>query len=1066
MRKIVTALTVLLLGAVLTYGQSRVITGQVKDEKGNPVPFATVKVKGNSGRAVSADQDGNYKIDVGSSNALIFSASGFDTKEASVTGSVVSVVLPNAQGGLQEVVVTALGQTQSKAKLGYSTTTFSNTAITRTAPVGMLDGLAGKIAGADISNQGGPGSSTKVVLRGYGVIGGGNNQPLYVIDGVPLSDASPISPNNPLSMNSNIDFGNGMSSVNPNDIENITILKGTAASSLYGSLAKNGVIMITTKRGRTGKLKIDYSGSANFSYVGKLPDMQDQYGQGWGAQFILSENGSWGPKLDGQMRPWGSIVDNSQLVKPFSFVKDNVRNVYQVGTEYNNTIALSGGNTNNRFYFSYGNVTSDGVIPTDADMLQRNSFALRTNSTYDKFTINTSFNYVNRRMNAPYTGQGGSDGASFFEEILQIPVDIPIRDFQAYHNKFFNVDNYFTPFAENPYYALHENKNTQTSDRFFGNMDMSYKFDNHFTAEFRLGGDFTNARQYGYKQVNQPKPGSWNAGANPEGAVRNRDVGSVSQEADYYGLVNGDFLVKYNANINNDWTVDATAGINYYQADQKNELAAITDLVIPGFFNLSNSSNPPTTNDYQLHKKRIGAYGQVTFGWKDQVFLSGNARNDWSSTLPINNNSFFYPGANISWIASKTLDLSRTPISFWKVRAGYGQTGSDADPYLVYPTLAPGVVAMPFGSVKAPFNGTPAFAISNIIGNPNLQPVKTTEFEFGTEIRFFKNRLGVDATYYDKTTKGQILQVPISPSTGATRLVQNLGEITNKGIELTVDAKPVDTKDFTWSLVYTYSKNWNNVVSLNSALSKVILNDAYDAELDVVVGKPVGAFYAPVPQIDSATGKMVVNAQTGFSVAAPDKGYYGSAQRDYMMGLTNTFTYKDWTLNFSLDYRKGGVMYSGTADLLLFTGNAKATLYNDRQPFIIPNSVNAVDDGNGHTQYVENTTYVSKGGFYDYFYPTNNKGLAYYQRIFDKSFLKLRDVSLSYRLPTAWASKIKATNAALSVYGRNFLLWTPKANMYVDPEGTNQGNDIQGELGEFRAMPLSKQYGVALKLSF
>jgi len=1066
MRKIVTALTVLLLGAVLTYGQSRVISGQVKDDKGNPVPFATVKVKGNSGRAVSADQDGNFKIDVGSSNALIFSASGFDTKEASVSGSTVSVVLNNAQGGLQEVVVTALGQTQSKAKLGYSTTTFSNAAITRTAPVGMLDGLAGKIAGADISNQGGPGSSTKVVLRGYGVIGGGNNQPLYVIDGVPLSDASPISPNSPLNLNGNIDFGNGMSSVNPNDIENITVLKGTAASSLYGSLAKNGVIMITTKRGKGGKLRIDYSGSANFSYVGKMPTMQDQYGQGWGAQFILSENGSWGPKLDGKMRPWGSLVDNSQLVKPFSFIDDNIRNVYDVGTEYNNTIALSGGSATNRFYFSYGNVSSNGVIPTDADMLQRNSLALRTNSTFDKFTINTSLNYVNRRMNAPYTGQGGSDGASFFEELLQIPVDIPIRDFKAYKNKFFNVDNYFTPYAENPYYALNENKNTQTSDRFFGNVDMSYKFNNHWTAEFRLGGDFTNARSFGYKQVNAPRPGSWNAGANPEGASRAKDVGSVLQGSDYFGLINGDFLVKYNANIGNDWTVDATAGLNYYQADQKNIFTQITNLVIPGFFNLSNSSAPPTTNDYQSHRKRIGAYGQVTFGWKDEVFLSGNVRNDWSSTLPIDNNSFFYPGANVSWVASKTLDLSRTPISFWKLRAGYGQTGSDADPYLVYPTLVKGTVAMPFGTVQAPFNGTPAFAVSNVIGNPNLQPVKTSEFEFGTEIRFVKNRFGIDATYYDKTTKGQVLQVPISPGTGYTRLVQNLGEVTNKGIELTIDGKIIDNKDFTWAFTYTYSKNWNKVVSLNSALSKIILNDAYDAELDAVPGKPVGAFYAPVPKIDSATGKIVTSAETGFSVAADDKGYYGTAQRDYMMGLINTFTYKDWSLNFSLDYRKGGVMYSGTSDLLLFTGNAKATLYNDRQPFIIPNSVNEVSDGNGHSSYVENTTYIPKDDYYDYWYPTKNKGLAYYQRIFDKSFLKLRDVTLSYRLPQAYASKIKASNIAISVYGRNFLLWTPKANMYVDPEGSNQGNDLAGELGEFRAAPLSKQYGVALKISF
>ena len=512
MRKRLLLFAVLLLFGVWSFSQnSRKITGQVKDESG-PVSFATI-TETNTSNSVTSDVNGNFNITI-TGNQITITAVDHTAQTIAVSGDVVNVTLVRGGGQLQEVVVTALGQTRSKAKVGYASSTFNSEAINRTAPVSPLDALQGKIAGADISHIGGPGASTKVVLRGYGVIAGGSNQPLYVIDGVPLSDARFGS------ANGNTDYGNSAGDINPSDIETITVLKGTEAASLYGSSAKNGAIMITTKRGRPGKLKVEYNGSVNFSKVGKLPDLQKTFGQGWSGTFILSENGSWGPKLDGKERLWGSIVDNSQLLKPYSFIDDNVRDFYDMGTEYNNTIALSGGSDVTSFYFSYGNVTSNGVIPSNSDNLQRNSFSLRTNSKFNKFTINSSFNYVNRKMNAPFTGQGVSAGTSTFENILQIPVDIKISDFKDYKNKFFNIDNYFTPYAENPYYPLYENRNTQNSDRFFGNIDAGYKFTNELSAQLRVGGDFTNARTFEYKAVNAPSPGSWNAGNNPESATK------------------------------------------------------------------------------------------------------------------------------------------------------------------------------------------------------------------------------------------------------------------------------------------------------------------------------------------------------------------------------------------------------------------------------------------------------------------------------------------------------------------------------------------------------------------
>ncbi|HWJ92378.1 MAG TPA: SusC/RagA family TonB-linked outer membrane protein [Flavisolibacter sp.] len=1058
MRRIVSLLSMLVLCSIMALAQTRTVTGRVTDAQGKGVPFASVTIKGTT-TGVSADETGAFSIQAAPNSVLVFSAAGFQPIEVNIGNQTTISATINNQSALTEVVVTALGQSRSRAKVGYTTQTFNTEAINRAAPVSALEGLQGKVAGADISHVGGPGASTKVVLRGYGNIAGANNQPLYVIDGVPLNDAR-------FGASSVSDFGNAASDINPNDIETITILKGTAAASLYGSLARNGAIMITTKRGRAGKLRVDYNGSANFSQVGKLPEFQKTFGQGWGGTFILSENGSWGPKMDGKERLWGSVVDNSQLIKPFSFIDDNMRDFYNTGREYNNTIGLSGGNETTTFYFSYGNVTSDGVLPSKSDYLQRNTLALRTNSRFKNLTMNTSFNYVNRQMNAPYTGQGTSEGSSLFEEILQIPVDLRITDFRDYKNKFFNVDNYFTPFAENPYYPLYENKNTQTSDRFFGNLDMNYRFVDWLSAQLRVGGDVTNARTFGYKAVNAPSPGSWNAGANPESASRAPDVGTVSELNNYLALINGDFILKINKSLGSSISLEALAGYNYNQQDSKGVSASITNLVIPGFYNLSNSSIKPNAADARSRKISMGAYAQAVLGWREQLFLTLNARNDWSSTLPIENNSFFYPGANLSWIASQTLDLSNTSVSLLKFRAAYGKTGADPAPYQVYPSLIIGNVALPFGSITFPFNGVSAFGIDNTLGNLNLEPIITTEAEVGTEIRLFKNRLGLDVALYNKKTEGQIFAVPISPSTGYTRLVRNLGTVRNKGIEATFDAKPVATRDFNWGLTYTFSKNWNEVEDLTGGPQFVSLASAYDAEMRAYPGKSVTGIYAPVAQY-TADGKVIVNPATGVPLVAADKGYYGDANYDYMMGLVNNISFRNWGLNFSLDYRKGGVMYSGTSDLALFVGNSYVTTYNDRRPFIIPNSVvqNGVD-ANGKPLYVENTTQINEANYDAYWYPTSNLGFAYQNRIIDRSFFKLRDVSLSYNFPQAWASKIRATNLGLSVYARNLLLWTPSSNIYLDPEASNLGNDLGSQLGEFRTAPVSKQFGVQLRASF
>lgn len=1065
MRKFLTILIILILPGPLAFAQNRTIQGTVIDETGKPVSGASITIKGTP-NGTPANEAGDFTINAKAGQTIQISASGFITSEVKIGASnTMNITIKRGTNVMEEVVVTALGQTSRKAKLGYSTSTFNSETINRTANVSALDALSGKIAGAEISNTGGPGSSTKVILRGYGVIAGGSNQPLYVVDGVPLTDSRQGS--SAVGLTTQNDFGNSAGDINPNDIASITVLKGTAASSLYGSAARNGAIMITTKRGKAGKLRVDFAGSANFSKVGKLPTMEDKFGQGWNATFIPGENGSWGPELDGKDRLWGSVVNNSQLLKPFSFIDNNIRNFYTTGLELNNDIAISGGSDKSTFYFSYGNVESDGVIPTNSDYLGRNSLSLRTNNKFGKFSFNSFFNYINKLVRQPATGQGSSSGSTIFQDLLQIPVDIPIHDFRDYTNQFFDVNSYFTPYAENPYYGLHENGNSQTSDRFFGSVDMDYQFTQEFAAQLRVGADVRNARGFAYNAVNAAAPGSWNAGGNTEGSSKTPDVGSVSESNNYFGNINGDFILKYQKNIGSNFNLDALAGANFFQADTKSVFSEITDLLVPGFYNLSNSTKPPTTNDAKSRQRLFGVYASATLGYKSLLYVTLNARNDWSSTLPIDNNHFFYPGGNLSWIVSNTFNLGGTPISYLKFRAGYGQTGNSPQPYLIYPSLIAGSVPIPFSSVNFPFNGISAFEISNAIANAHLQPIITTEAELGMEIHFLNNRIGLDVAVYDKKTDGQIFNVPISPASGYTSLVQNLGLVSNKGIEAGLNLKPVDSKNFTWTLDYNFSKNWNKVDHLTSGLQKVtIFGIAGGAELDAIPGKSVSGIYAFGPQY-TPDGKIIVSATTGKPIQTPDRIYYGNAENDYAMGLSNNFRYKEWNLNFSLDFRKGGVFYSKTAEQLLFTGNARPTIYNDRKPFILPNSVvqNGVDN-NGKPVYVENTTPITESNFQDFWPESGNPALAFGNDILDRSFLKLRNISLSYSLPNSIASKIKASNLTLTIYSRNILLWTPASNFYIDPEATNFGNDLSSQLGEFETAPTSMQFGVALKASF
>lgn len=1045
--------------ASMAFAQNQTVTGTVtSQDEGLPIPGVTVKIKGSS-QGTQTGTDGKYTVNVANGTTLVFSFIGYATQEVVVTKNIMNVVLILSSKQLGEIVVTGLGISKAKKTLGYAQTTVKNEDINRSAPNNPFGALQGKVAGVNISNVGGSaGGSTKIILRGYTSLTG-TNQPLFIIDGVPLDNSRRGS-------DDNFDFGNNANDIDPNQIDNISILKGSAATAIYGSRGSNGVIVITTKKGKSGKPVVEFSSAATMTDLAFVYKPQDVFGQGWDGHFVLGENGNWGPKYTGLTQPWGAVVDNTQLLRPFSFIQNNVRDAFDRGIDLNNNISISGGTDATTYLFSYNNIYSNGILPGPADKFKRNNFTLKGSTTYKNFSIDASLNYVGKNGNFVATGQGPTGIAStFYENILQIPGSVPIKDLRDYKNQYFNIDNYYTPFAVNPFYSLNENGSHSKNDRFYGNVNMNYKVTDWLTLNFQQGADVSNMGNKIWFNSNYPTPGSWVGGANTESAVRKPDVGSVEEDNFQNFEYDSKLQALFNKKFSN-FEINGLLGANYNDRGSRSHISRIEGLAIPDFFNLSNSSNQPFASEEEIHRRLLAFYGQATIGYKDYLYLTVTGRNDITSTLATGNNSYFYPAANLSYVLSQALGINSSKVTYIKLRGSYGETGSDTDPYSTLNVLNATSVPLGFGNLTFPFQGVPGFSVANTLYTSGLKPERVKEYEVGGEFRFLDDRIGLDLTYYHKVRQDQILNVPIAPSTGYASQLINFGKVKETGIEVAFNATPVKSSVVKWDFTYTFSRNRSTVVSLPPGLEKVILGqDGYGGQFVAVAGQPLGLLQAPVPAYDPQ-GHIIVDGG-GYPVAAAANGTYGNFQHDFVMGFTNSVRVKDFTLGFTLEWDKGGKFYSGTADLFNFVGADPKTLYNDRNPFVVPNSVQRVIDASGAViGYTENNTPISEANNDDYYYTTSNKALAWSRDILDRSFMKLREVTLNYNLPKSFISKIGASKASVGIYGRNLITWLPAGNRVVDPEVSNYGTDLASEYGEFRTAPPLRYYGASLKVTF
>jgi len=1082
MRRFTILMAFLLIACSLAlHAQGTQIKGKVtSSEDGSTLPGATVMVTGTTIVTVT-DADGNYTLNLPpEAKAITVSFVGMKTKEIQIGGqAVINIILEPEAKNIEEVVVTAMGLKRSEKSLGYSATQVSSEEIAQSKQSSVLNSLEGKAAGVNVSSaSGAPGASTKIILRGYSTLRGAN-QPLFIVDGIAVNNDQ-VGTTAADNTSQSVDFGNRVNDINPDDIESVNIYKGAAASALYGSRGANGVVVITTKHGKASeKINVDFSSNVAFSSILRYPQYQEMFGQGWNGKEDLTQNGSWGPLFDGKDRVWGNVVDNSQLLKPYVGLPTNYQDFWEIGKTFNNSLSLSGGNEKANFYTSYSNESQDGIVPGPVDSYKRNTVTLNGSTSGKRIKITGSASYINKQQRFVPTNEGGAGSTAaptLYGDIIQVPNDLSILDMKDYNNKFYNLDNYYTPYAGNPYRSLNENGSTYNEDRVIGNILIEYNFAKWLVAHYRLGTDVSNGQRKDWNAIEIPNPKGYNGSYAP---VYGMDL----EEALHNQELNSNFYLTSDNKLNEHMNLNLLGGFEAVQIYHDYLTSQITNLTVPYFYNLDNTSGTPNTYT-DFYKKRIyGFYAQAEYSYKEYLYITANGRNDRSSTLPIDHNSYLYGGISVGFIFTDALPSLKNVFSFGKLRASIARTGNDADPYETQNVFKAREIDYPLDTkgeiLKFPLNGQNAYTIDNVLGNPNLKPEFSNEWEVGGDLRFLNNRIGIDADYYDKKSTDIILQIPLAGSTGFTSQYQNAGSIENKGVELTLTLVPLKFSNFSWDMSFKFDKNQGKLVSLNdTTLKKIIINGAgvnyqtVQANLVAKPGEPLGIIEGPGPVTDGK-GHIVVGA-TGMPLLSPDPIEYGNTQAKYNLKISNTFKFENLTLGCLFDIREGGIMYSGTANLVYFVGNATQSLYNYRQPFIVPNSVTQpIDpttkkpevDVKGNPVYVENSTAITMNNMQDYYYFTNNP-VSLRNQVIDRSYIKLREVSLFYTLPAKWLANSMFKTIELGFVGRNLLLWTPKSNNFVDPETTNFGNDLASEFGEFLNSPSVRSFNFSVKASF
>lgn len=1034
--------------------QTRTISGRVTDRQtGEGLPGVTVLVKGTT-NGVSTNSDGSYSLTgaPATGGTLIFSSVGYLSVERAIGAeNTLNLGLAQDTKQLNEVVVTALGIERSSKTIGYAVQTLQNEEITRASETNAVRALQGRVAGVQITSaSGSAGGATRIQIRGPQSFTG-NNQPIYVVDGNVISNSALNSTaGTGGDLNNGVDLPNRAADIDPNNIENITILKGPAAAALYGAQAASGAIIITTKKGTgtKGRSQISLNSAVTFERVNRLPNFQNTYGSGFDGEHFADYNTSWGPKMDGRLvedwrtvatKPAGATVADSIPFRPYP---DNVRDFFDTGVTFNNSVSFAGSNDASNYYVSVADVRTKSIVPF-TNYKRTNITLSGGTSIFNKVRTQGSINYI---KSGGDRGIQGQSNAGIIQTIVNTPRDVSFTDQKDYNDPRYNLTGYYlTGFRNNPYFLLDNNRYTDDVDRLLGSASIIYAPTQWLEFTLRQSLDVYTDRR---RQRIVP------------GTIGNL-AGRYIEDNVFGRFSTTDAFATVTKQLNDDFTLRINGGMNYQQRYTERVINDGSGIIVPGLYSLTNLTTFQPVEKGQSETRLLGLFGDVQLTYRNYLSLNVTGRNDWSSTLPKKNRTFFYPSASVSYVFSDALNIDSKYLTLGKIRANVAAVGKTADPYQLNAIFTRASVDDGFqGQYTFPYAGVPGFRVGNALGNPDLKSELTTAWEIGTELRFLKDdRIGIDFTYYNSKSEDILVAVPIPSTSGYTSIFSNAGTMRNRGIEVLLTATPVRLNNgFEWDVSLNYTRNRNQVLEVTSNTPNISIGGLSSPVLEARVGQPYGSFFGSAMRRDDQ-GRVVVSRTTGFPLLSPVQQTLGNIQPDYLAGLSNTFRYKGLALNVLFDTKQGGKFYSRTITSGYFAGTLKETTANDRQPFIYPNSV--VLQADGTTVPNEGSNAVLANGGYLYWSQVANAGE---NALFDASYVKLREASLSYSLPTNLVSKVKLTGVQFSLIGRNLFLWTPSSQQHVDPESSSFGTgNTQGY--EFFAFPSTRSYGASLRLT-
>jgi TonB-linked SusC/RagA family outer membrane protein len=1015
---------------------------------------ASVNIKGTT-HGVVTDLDGKFFFQTGQKlpYTLIVSYLGYKKVEIVVNENPIKISLTQEQNALSEVVVTALGISKEKKSLGYTTQSLKNKDLVNTKESNFLNSLTGKLAGVRITNSQGDMGSSRIIIRGETSIAG-NNQPLFVVDGVPVDNSQLGSTGG-----ATRDFRNAIADLNPQDIETLTVLKGPNAAALYGSRAAHGVVLITTKSGKGQKgLGISFSSGITLSQVATLPSFQNSFGQGSNGKFSYVDgkgggvndgvDESWGPKLDGRLIP--QFYSNGQAV-PFVAHPDNVKNFFNTGLTFDNSISVAKSDEKSDFRLGVNNQKQTGTVPNSE--INKTNFTISTNYELSKsIKVGVNANYIVTNAPALPGGPSGGRAAGVMLQFLWFGRQVDINDLNNDWNKNWNNSYY-----SNPYWNAYYNTTSQQRNRLIGDVHLDAKLADGLNFKFRTGVDYYNdRRKYTIKYGTNGTP-----------------FGSYAEDAYTVNEQNTEGIFTYTKKINDDFSLDALAGFNIRNHSDANNYQKAPRLAVPDLYTLTNSRDPLTSSNSLSRLRVYSAYASAQFGYKNYAFLNVTARNDWSSTLPSSNRSYFYPSVNGSVVLSEALNLKSNTLDFLKLRGGWSEVGNDADPYQLATVY----------NFQTAFDGNPIQTSSQKKLNENLKPETTRSTELGLEASFWKNRLHFDVAYYNTNSLDQILEIKTTTASGYNTQLINAGKINNHGVEIQLDGNPVQTQDFKWNVAVNYSKNISKVEVLDydKQIQNYTIGSSGGVDVLASVGQAYGALYGTAYQRD-ASGNIVIGAN-GLPKADPQKKVLGHYTPDYLAGLTNTLTYKNLEFSFLVDASVGGELFSGTNRTGNYTGvlaqtmpgrdtaNGGLSYYypanNTTNPKTLltggaaPTGVTVYDDGmifNG--VYADGTPNKQVISAQEYYKASYNISEAY---IYSSTFVKMREIKLAYNFNKSFAKRLGLEGASITAVGRNlFFIYKDAPN--IDPETAFNTGNAQGL--ESLALPTTRNFSLNVNLKF